>query len=43
MLTTLQNALIEAKKSNYEVDKTIYALDAIKFTTQTVNYTIWLI
>lgn len=40
MLTTLQNALIEAKKSNYEVDKTIYALDAIKFTTQTVNYTI---
>lgn len=35
VLKTLQNVLLEAQKSQYAPDKTIYALDALKFTMQT--------
>ncbi|MDY6822137.1 MAG: hypothetical protein SVN78_11020 [Deferribacterota bacterium] len=42
ILSDLQEALIEAKKSNYDPAETIYALDAIEFTAQTVSSTLLL-
>jgi hypothetical protein len=38
VLKTLQRVLLEAQKSQYAPDKTVYALDALKFTMQSQIY-----